>query len=505
MGRPAWPPGRTPRLALRPCLIPHIRRQFERPHASKPVNMRSSDEILIARTLAGGRASFAELTRRHEETVRTIAVRFLGNREDAEDAIQDTFETAYRRLPELRDHTVFGAWLRRVAENTCRMALRRSRDAQPVEDALLDDTETAPARMERLERDGLIEEALNRLPAKNRQALVLHYSHGMAYEQIAGLLGAPVSTVEGRLYRGRRQLRDRLAVVENGTRKGQPMDEERVKEVLREAHLSTCYAAHDDRVRREKDHPPNARRSVVCRVIMLFERNGAVQNEITGIPNYGSIMFWDGVPHPPVETSMPFRSFATLGPFDGTDLLQQEVGTCGGGRDNYGLPPTGDGQDALLRLSMTTQLLSKSETVSVPFGTFNHCALIETTVTERPADKPVSETVRQALAYAEGTKHGWVAPGVGVVRLEYRHSNGTTTVAELTDAVNSAQTDAYLPVALENKWAYDWTDPSSGAAFHDWLRVLERRSLGDDVYVWLVSYVTCAEAPDGAEAPAVGG
>lgn len=140
------------------------------------MNTTASDETLIARTLAGDRASFGGPTHRYEETVRAIAVRFLVNREDA---VQETFESAYRRLAELRDHTVFGAWLRRVAENTCRMALRRARSAEPVEDTLLDGAETPPARMERLERDGLIEEALNRLPARNRQALVLHYFHGM--------------------------------------------------------------------------------------------------------------------------------------------------------------------------------------------------------------------------------------------------------------------------------------------------------------------------------------
>jgi RNA polymerase sigma-70 factor (ECF subfamily) len=171
------------------------------------------DEALLERARRGDRDAFAALVTRHQDELYTMALRLLGTSSDAADVVQETFLRAYVKLPELRGQTV-RAWLFRVALNCSRDVQRRAvrRPADPLEDSqgniidlpdpALGPEATAIAR----ERAAVIREALDKLPADFRAAVVLRDVNDLSYEEMADALRIPVGTVKSRLSRARAML-----------------------------------------------------------------------------------------------------------------------------------------------------------------------------------------------------------------------------------------------------------------------------------------------------------
>ncbi|MFC1525804.1 hypothetical protein ACFL6X_03215 [Candidatus Latescibacterota bacterium] len=187
-------------------------------------------------------------------------------------------------------------------------------------------------------------------------------------------------------------------------------------------------------------------------------------------------------PFPPDPVQTPMSDFLWLNPFDGLALLASEVGQSSKGGHNTGLG------DICETMRLTSTLKSRQEEAEAASGRFDACALVETVISTSEEGRPVAcEELEMARGYFAGTKQVWFAPGVGVVRLEYRHANGFTTVAELVDYTVEEPTDAYLPMALDNRWRYRWQDQESGVHFEDVLRVAAHRD-GQ----WELAFVTSA-------------
>jgi len=171
--------------------------------------MRETDDdgALVAAILAGDTARFAEVVARHDRRVRAvIAARGVAAAADVEDLVQKTFYLAFRHLGRLESGGKLEAWLVRIASNEAAEHLRRGRPRRAAtapeaagESALA--PPLAPA---------WVWEEVDSLPPPLRDALVLRYRRGLAYEEIARELGIPASTVRGRLYEARRALRRRL-------------------------------------------------------------------------------------------------------------------------------------------------------------------------------------------------------------------------------------------------------------------------------------------------------
>jgi len=184
-------------------------------------SMTSTDEDLVARSIGGDVDSFNELIQRWERPIYALAYRQLGREEDARDVCQETFLRAYRGLGGFRGQSKFSSWLYRIALNLCRDWVRRERrtpTVQPPED--MDVRELARARepSESIEdlvlRNDLsraVERAMAGLPPEQRTAIVLKEYHGLTFQEIADLLGCPLSTVKTRLYQGLTVLRRELA------------------------------------------------------------------------------------------------------------------------------------------------------------------------------------------------------------------------------------------------------------------------------------------------------
>ena len=188
--------------------------------------MTCTDEELVARSNGGDPDSFNELIRRWERPIYALAYRQIGREEDARDVCQETFLRAFRALKGFRGQAKFSSWLYRIAINLCRDWMRRERRTpvmQAPEDVDLMDlaaarepSESIEDRIARNDLSRAVERAMAVLPEEQRAAIVLKEYHGLTFQEIADLVGCPLSTVKTRLYQGLTVLRRELA--RTGTR-----------------------------------------------------------------------------------------------------------------------------------------------------------------------------------------------------------------------------------------------------------------------------------------------
>jgi RNA polymerase sigma factor (sigma-70 family) len=156
-------------------------------------------------------AAFAALVQRYGPLVLAVCRRVLHHEQDAEDAFQATFLVLFHKAGSIGKRAAVGSWLYSVAYRTARKARGRGARRQ-VREAELSDVPAAEASPEWLGREvrAVLDEEVNRLPAKYRLPLVLCYFEGKTNEQAARLLGCPLGTVLSRLARARDRLRGRL-------------------------------------------------------------------------------------------------------------------------------------------------------------------------------------------------------------------------------------------------------------------------------------------------------
>src|SRR5262245_5324848 len=179
-----------------------------------------TDEGLVARSISGDSDSFNELILRWERPIYALAYRTIGREEDARDVCQETFLRAFRALPGFRGQAKFSSWLYRIALNLCRDWVRRERRApvvQPPEhiDLMELSAQTEPSEsiedlVARRDQARAVERAMQLLSAEQRTAIVLKEYHGLTFQEIADVVGCPLSTVKTRLYQGLTVLRREL-------------------------------------------------------------------------------------------------------------------------------------------------------------------------------------------------------------------------------------------------------------------------------------------------------
>ncbi|QKW07803.1 RNA polymerase sigma factor SigM [Streptomyces sp. NA04227] len=172
-----------------------------------------TDQELLSRHVAGDSEAFGELVRRHRDRLWAVALRTLGDREEAADAVQDALVSAYRAAHTFRGQSAVTTWLHRITVNACLDRVRKasSRKTSPIDDdarleQLLEPHESAAAPAERNDLQRQLVEALSTLPADQRAALVLVDMQGYPVAEAAGTLGVPVGTVKSRCARGRARL-----------------------------------------------------------------------------------------------------------------------------------------------------------------------------------------------------------------------------------------------------------------------------------------------------------
>lgn len=165
------------------------------------------DVELCALAVAGERAAFGELVRRHSSAVRALLRRMGAQGSEADDVAQDAFVTAFRSIADFRGEGTFAAWLRRIAARLWLRRLQRDRRLAALAQAEAPVTEFAPAADGRIDLDG----ALKALSAPERLCVSLCYGAGLSHAEAAEALNLPLGTVKSHVKRGLERLRNRLA------------------------------------------------------------------------------------------------------------------------------------------------------------------------------------------------------------------------------------------------------------------------------------------------------
>jgi RNA polymerase sigma-70 factor (ECF subfamily) len=170
----------------------------------------ADDRDLLARHVAGDQDAFGELVRRHRDRLWRVALRTLGNPDDAADAVQEALLSAYRSAGGFRGDAAVTTWLHRIVVNAC-LDLARRRSVRPT-----DSLETSPEPVATTDPIGERETAaevltaLRRLPVEQAAAVVLVDVEGFPVAQVAEMLDVPVGTVKSRCARARARLAELL-------------------------------------------------------------------------------------------------------------------------------------------------------------------------------------------------------------------------------------------------------------------------------------------------------
>src|SRR5574341_1191098 len=175
-----------------------------------------SDAELVRRVRTGDIGAYGALVARYRDRLGRYAVHMIGDREDAEEALQDSFVRAYRSLARCDDPSRFGAWLYGILVNRCRTTGARAarRRRMFVNDAGALSGAAHPEPIERLEWTDAVDRALARLAPEYREAFLLKHVEDLEYEEMAKLTGAGVSALKMRVKRAREQLQKFLREAE---------------------------------------------------------------------------------------------------------------------------------------------------------------------------------------------------------------------------------------------------------------------------------------------------
>ncbi len=165
------------------------------------------DSDLVRGARKGDVQMYNRLVSRWEKRVFNYLLRIVGSPDDAQDVSQEAFLKAYQSLARLDDPARFGPWLYRIAHNEAISLIRRRRPSEDVDLAAM----PAARSLAGVELSLAVETALGRLTPEQREAVLLKVYEGFKFDEIAGILGCPASTVKSRVYTGLEQLKLMLA------------------------------------------------------------------------------------------------------------------------------------------------------------------------------------------------------------------------------------------------------------------------------------------------------
>ena len=167
------------------------------------------DSVIVDRCLAGDTDAFELLVDRYHRVLFSVALRMLGDRDEAADATQTAFVKAYERLTGYRAEYRFFSWIYRILANECLNRLRARRPQEPLDTELPGSGGPMDA-FEVAERRRQVQAAILALTPEYREVIVLRHFGELHYDDIAATLGIPSKTVKSRLYSARQRLLDLL-------------------------------------------------------------------------------------------------------------------------------------------------------------------------------------------------------------------------------------------------------------------------------------------------------
>lgn len=176
-----------------------------------------SDNEILSRVLQGDQQAYADIVKRYQNFVFTIALRYVPNREDAEEVAQDCFVKAYRSLSDFRGDAKFSTWLYTIVTTTCLTFLRKKKlevhsldNERVFEAADNKDSGMEANQVEQKSRIAMVNKAIGLLSPDDAHVITLFYKGEQSLEEIAQVLGIETNTVKVRLHRARQRLKDKM-------------------------------------------------------------------------------------------------------------------------------------------------------------------------------------------------------------------------------------------------------------------------------------------------------
>ncbi len=171
------------------------------------------DIEIIRQCINGNMNEFPQLVNRYKKLIFNTAYRMLGNYEEAEDASQEAFVRIYKSLNRYDPNYKFSTWAVKITTNYCLDMLRKRKgEAFPLDEQydLKDEGLTPEEHYIRIEQQQMVQRAIDSLPDKYKELIILFHHRGLSYSEIMNVTGEPITIIKNRLYRGRQILKETI-------------------------------------------------------------------------------------------------------------------------------------------------------------------------------------------------------------------------------------------------------------------------------------------------------
>ncbi|MFQ6617289.1 MAG: RNA polymerase sigma factor [Fidelibacterota bacterium] len=184
---------------------------------------RISDEELISRFQSGDEVAFDLIVKRYKNRLLNFVYRFLGQKDEAEDVVQDTFLKVYKNRDAYRNIAKFSTWIYTIAGNLAKTELRKRKRRKilsltnlGIEDKDYEIPSKAHSPEDKAEgvfKEEIIQAAIESLPEKFRTVIILRDIQELSYYEISNIVNIPLGTVKSRVNRGRLKLQEKLKFI----------------------------------------------------------------------------------------------------------------------------------------------------------------------------------------------------------------------------------------------------------------------------------------------------
>lgn len=177
------------------------------------IMVEQTDEEIVALIQAGNADAYGEIMSRYEDKLKRYAWKFLNTRDEIDDLVQDVFIKTYTNIQSFNTSLRFSPWIYRIAHNAFVNELKRKKRTYGLFDAdtilpMIAGKETADADTLEAEITEELEVHIEKLPAKYREVVILHYFESLSYQEVSDVLKIPVTTVGVRMTRARNKLKE---------------------------------------------------------------------------------------------------------------------------------------------------------------------------------------------------------------------------------------------------------------------------------------------------------
>lgn len=167
-----------------------------------------TDIQIIEKTLAGDQQAFSGLVAKYQSYMYTVCLNILKTKPDAEEATQDTFIKAYKKLGSYKDESKFSSWLYKIAYRTCLDMLRKRKNTTDIDEVAygLADTTTVAGELEQDEMKTQLKAAIKKLSPREAGMITMYYLEELSVKELAETTGIQLSNVKVVLFRARKKL-----------------------------------------------------------------------------------------------------------------------------------------------------------------------------------------------------------------------------------------------------------------------------------------------------------